>query len=140
MHWLIYFGCPKSYLNQQILVQSNLQFQYTYLRNGITGIVKAIIEHILHICAHTYFTYTSTHTVFPIDRLDLFGKIGTREALKTVIVLDNWAISKETTRHGRSLILQVHEKIDCQPHLEEFDAFFRFFLLKWRETALFVDV
>ena len=60
------------------------------LRNGITGIVKAIIEYILHICAHTHFsTYTSTHTEFPIDRLDLFGKIGTREALKTVIVLDN---------------------------------------------------
>ena len=98
------------------------------LRNGITGIVKAIIEHILHICAYTHFTHTGTHTEFPIDRLDLFGKVGTREALKTVIVLDNWAISKETTRHGRSLILQVHEKIDCQRNLEEFDTFFRFLL------------
>ena len=45
------------------------------LENGITGIVKAIIEHIPYICVRTHFT--RTHTYFPVHKLDLFGKIGT---------------------------------------------------------------
>ena len=92
------------------------------LENGITGIVKAIIEHIPYICVRTHFSHTRIHTYFYEHKLDLFGKIGTWKALKTVIVLDNWAISKETTRCGRSLILQVHKEIDCQ-QAEKYDLF-----------------
>ena len=46
------------------------------LENGITGIVKAIIEHIPYICVRTH-SHTRIHTYFYEHKLDLFGKIGT---------------------------------------------------------------